>query len=64
MAFTIREVKTKEGEDKPGDVVDEWGNLSAMTRAAAGAMLQRLDEAERAEFGETIAEAWGYESPT
>jgi hypothetical protein len=48
---------------KPGDIVDDWGNLSAMTRAAAGGMLQRMDENEIAEHGETIADAWGYESP-
>jgi hypothetical protein len=33
---------------KPGDIIDEWGNLSAMTRAAAGGMLSRLDEQEAA----------------
>ena len=33
---------------KPGDIVDDWGNLSAMTRAAAGGMLQRLDDEEAA----------------
>jgi hypothetical protein len=32
-----------------------------MTRVAAGGMLQRMDEDEIAEFGETIADAWGYE---
>lgn len=49
--------------EKPGDIIDDWGNLSAMTRASAGSMLQRMDEEEMAEFGETIADAWGYESP-
>lgn len=48
---------------QPGDVIDEWGNLSAMTRHAAGDLMRRLDEEEIAEFGETISEAWGYESP-
>jgi len=33
---------------KPGDIIDEWGNLSAMTRAASGGMLRRLDELEAA----------------
>lgn len=33
---------------KPGDIVDDWGNLSAMTRDAAGGMLRRLDEQEAA----------------
>jgi hypothetical protein len=49
------------GEYMPGDIVDGWGNLSAMTRAAGSEMLRRLDEEEIAEHGETIAEAWGYE---
>jgi hypothetical protein len=49
---------------KPGDIIDEWGNLSAMTRASAGSMLQRMDEEEVAEFGEMIADAWGYETPS
>ena len=48
---------------KPGDIIDEWGNLSAMTRASAGGMLQRMDEEELAEFGETIADAWGKREP-
>jgi hypothetical protein len=39
--------------------VDEWGDLSSMTRAAADATMRRLDEEERAQFGETLAEAWG-----
>jgi hypothetical protein len=53
----------RKGEYMPGDIVDEWGNLSAMTRAAGMDMLRRLDEEEIAEHGETIADAWGYESP-
>jgi hypothetical protein len=35
-------------EAEPDDIVDEWGNLSAMTRAAAGDSMQRLDEEEAA----------------
>ena len=35
-----------------------------MTRASAGSMLQRMDEEEVAEFGEMIADAWGYETPS
>lgn len=44
---------------KPGDMVDEWGSLSAMTRASADRTMRRLDKEERAELGETIEEAWG-----
>jgi hypothetical protein len=43
---------------KPGDIVDDWGNLSAMTRASSARTMQRLDEEERAEHGKTIGEAW------
>jgi hypothetical protein len=42
----------------PGDIVDEWGNLSVMTRASSTRAMRRLDEEERAERGETIGEAW------
>jgi hypothetical protein len=51
-------VSRHEHEDKPGDVIDEWGNLSAMTRASSRRMLKRLDEEEIAEHGETIAETF------
>ncbi len=43
---------------RPGDIVDEWGNLSAMRRADSARKLARLDEQEIAEHGETIAEAF------
>ncbi len=48
---------------RPGDVVDEWGNLSALRRSCTGSggrfsgMLGRLSQAEIAEFGETIGES-------
>lgn len=45
-----------------GRIVDEWGNLSAMTDAAARETMRRLDEEEQAAFGETIGEAWERES--
>jgi hypothetical protein len=48
---------------EPGDIADDWGNLNAQTDAAAGDLMARLDEEEIAEFGETISQAWGYESP-
>jgi hypothetical protein len=49
---------------RPGDVVDEWGNLSAMRRSLSARTMRRLDEAERAEHGETIGEAWEREELT
>ena len=33
---------------EPGDIVDDWGNLSAMTRSAAGDLMDRLAEEEAA----------------
>ncbi len=32
---------------RPGDVVDEWGNLSAMMRDSAARSMRGLDEQER-----------------
>ena len=46
---------------KPGDIIDEWGNLSAMKRRSAARTMKRLTEEEIAANGETLAEAWGYE---
>ncbi len=43
---------------RPGDIVDEWGNLSALRRASSAAKLGRLDREEIAEFGETIGDAF------
>jgi len=41
-------------QHKPGDIVDEWGNLSAMTRASTVRTMRRLDEQEQ----ETGHEPW------
>lgn len=43
---------------KPGDIVDEWGNLSALRRASSARKLSRLDQEEIAESGETIGDAF------
>jgi hypothetical protein len=43
---------------EPGDIIDEWGNLSAMMRGSGLRMLRRMDEDEIAEYGETIAETF------
>jgi hypothetical protein len=45
---------------KPGDIIDDWGNLSAMKRRSASRTMKRLSEEEIAANGETLAEAWGY----
>jgi hypothetical protein len=46
---------------KPGDIIDEWGNLSAMKRRSTSRLMKRLSEEEIAANGETLADAWGYE---
>jgi hypothetical protein len=43
---------------RPGDIIDEWGNLSALRRASSVRKLDRLDEEEIAEHGETIGDAF------
>jgi hypothetical protein len=50
-------------DSRPGDIIDEWGNLSAMRRASTARTMRRLDEEEREAFGETLADAWARESP-
>jgi hypothetical protein len=56
-------LRAVEREHEAGDIVDEWGNISELTGAAATQVMRDLAEEERAQFGETIAEAWQYESP-
>jgi hypothetical protein len=31
---------------KPGDIIDDWGNLSAMTRRSASRLMKRLTQEE------------------
>ena len=33
---------------KPGDIIDDWGNLSAMKRASTSGLMRRLAEEEAA----------------
>ncbi len=56
-------LRAVEREHSADDIVDEWGNLSEMARTATARVMRDLAEEERAQFGETIAEAWQYESP-
>ena len=60
ILISRRENGTGAEAAQPGDIVDEWGNLSAMKRASTSRVMRRMDEEEIAEFGETIADAWGY----
>ncbi len=36
------------GDSEAGDLIDEWGNLSAMARASSSRAMRRLDEEEAA----------------
>jgi hypothetical protein len=47
-----------ETEARPGDIVDEWGNLSALRRVSSTRKLGRLDREEIAVHGETISDAF------
>jgi hypothetical protein len=46
---------------KPGDIIDDWGNLSAMKRRSAARLMKRLSEEEIAANGQTLADTWGYD---
>jgi hypothetical protein len=41
-------LRAVEQQHEAGDIVDEWGNLSAMTRASTARVMHRLDEEEAA----------------
>jgi mRNA-degrading endonuclease toxin of MazEF toxin-antitoxin module len=62
VAENLQALRDPETE-RPDDVVDEWGNLSALRRATAGTggrfsgMLGRLSQAEIAQSGETLGES-------
>ena len=53
-------LRAVEHEHETTPIVDEWGNLDKQTDATTAVSMRDLDEAERAEFGETIADAWKY----
>lgn len=56
-------LRAVEHEHEQTPVVDEWGNLDAQTDATTAMSIRDLDGEEQAEFGETIADAWKYQSP-
>jgi hypothetical protein len=68
----VDELSESEAEDalkyaesrREGANIDEWGNLDSFGQALMGDSLRRLDEEERATFGESIGEAWQRQSPT
>jgi hypothetical protein len=59
----VAEFISEQSEDeaaKPGDIIDDWGNLSAMKRRSSARLMKRLSEEEIAANGQTLADAWGY----
>jgi hypothetical protein len=50
-----RLIEFLESQDQPGDVVDEWGNLSKLHRISSRETMQRLAEEERAATMEELA---------
>lgn len=48
MARIVVEDSAAEYENRSQGIVDKWGDLSAMTDAAAAETMQRLEEEERA----------------
>lgn len=48
MARIVVEGPSATEQNEPQGIVDEWGDLSAMTDAAAAETMQRLEEEERA----------------
>lgn len=45
----LRAVEHEHGDDgEARDIIDEWGNLSAMARASSARSMRRLDEEEAA----------------
>jgi hypothetical protein len=44
------------------DRADAWGSVSQATADAAVQVMRDLAQEERAELGDTIAEAWRYQS--
>jgi hypothetical protein len=49
---------TPDDAAKPGDVIDEWGNLDAMLDEESADTMRMLDEEEMARTGETIGDAF------
>ena len=49
-------------EDAKAAALTEQADLDAMLDRATARVMHDLDDEERAELGETIAEAWRYES--
>jgi hypothetical protein len=58
ILISRRENGTDAQDARPGDIIDEWGNLSALRRASSAGKLGRLDREEIAEHGETIGDAF------
>jgi mRNA-degrading endonuclease toxin of MazEF toxin-antitoxin module len=65
LVNTVAEMMISLGNDpadpeaiRTGDIVDDWGNLSALRRASSIGKLGSLSRAEITDIGETLSEEW------
>jgi mRNA-degrading endonuclease toxin of MazEF toxin-antitoxin module len=65
LVNTVAEMMISLGNDpadpeaiRTGDIVDDWGNLSALRRASSVGKLGSLSRAEIIDIGETLSDTW------
>jgi mRNA-degrading endonuclease toxin of MazEF toxin-antitoxin module len=65
LVSTVAEMMISLGNDpadpeaiRTGDIVDDWGNLSALRRASSAGKLGSLSRAEIIDIGETLSDEW------
>jgi mRNA-degrading endonuclease toxin of MazEF toxin-antitoxin module len=65
LVNTVAEMMISLGNDpadpeaiRTGDIVDDWGNLSALRRASSVGKLGSLSRAEITDIGETLSDEW------
>jgi len=65
LVNTVAEMMISLGNDpadpeaiRTGDIIDDWGNLSALRRASSVGKLGSLSRAEVIDIGETLSDTW------
>jgi mRNA-degrading endonuclease toxin of MazEF toxin-antitoxin module len=65
LVNTVAEMMISLGNDpadpeaiRTGDIIDDWGNLSALRRASSAGKLGSLSRAEIIDIGETLSDEW------
>jgi hypothetical protein len=65
LVNTVAEMMISLGNDpadpeviRTGDIIDDWGNLSALRRASSVGKLGSLSRAEIIDIGETLSDEW------